>query len=249
MNVQDALANLDPDNDAHWTANGLPRMDVMQTLTHNEALTRQAVIDADPNFTREGVKMAEEAEEASEPGSVDRSCPVPDPEAAPAEPMPVMVEAADPNAAVPHSDEEVAEATPTEVPPPEAPLSTVERLRLLSAEKTIEMTQAYKDAEAAKKHADKLANDTLAIDQEIARLTPHDPKAATAGIKPYIAMQNKLRIEKAQRLNEFIIATGGAKPGDLRKALDVRSALDQAMQGRKPARGARRPAVRGTVAK
>lgn len=68
--LKDALESLDPANDAQWTADGLPRMDVVETLVDNKAITRKDVTEADPEFCRwvanlrrEAAQKAKEAEE------------------------------------------------------------------------------------------------------------------------------------------------------------------------------------------
>ena len=48
-----ALAKLDPANDAQWTKDGLPKLDIMSELTGDPKLTRKAVTNASPTFTRE----------------------------------------------------------------------------------------------------------------------------------------------------------------------------------------------------
>ena len=52
MEIKEALAQLDPKNDEHWTADGAPRVDVVASLTGNKDLKRQDITDADPTFTR-----------------------------------------------------------------------------------------------------------------------------------------------------------------------------------------------------
>ena len=67
MTLKDALETLDPANDAQWTADGLPRMDVVETLVDNKAITRKDVTEADPELCREVVtKRREEAPKAKE---------------------------------------------------------------------------------------------------------------------------------------------------------------------------------------
>lgn len=68
--LKDALESLDPANDAQWTADGLPRMDVIEKLIDDKAVTRKDVTEADPEFCRwvatvrrDEAKEAKEAEE------------------------------------------------------------------------------------------------------------------------------------------------------------------------------------------
>ena len=65
--LKDALESLDPANDAQWTADGLPRMDVVETLIDNKAITRKDVTEADPEFCREvATRRRDEAQKAKE---------------------------------------------------------------------------------------------------------------------------------------------------------------------------------------
>lgn len=51
--VVEALGKLDPTNDNHWTADGLPRIDTVRMFAGNQALTREAITAAIPNFSRQ----------------------------------------------------------------------------------------------------------------------------------------------------------------------------------------------------
>jgi len=68
--IVDALKKLDPTNDAHWTDDGLPRMDVMKELTGNNFTTREAVTTALPGFNRAsaGEQTQDGAAQASDAG-------------------------------------------------------------------------------------------------------------------------------------------------------------------------------------
>lgn len=66
MEIKEALAQLDPENDAQWTNYGLPLVDVMRTLTGNEELTRQLITEAEPEFNREAARAARPVQEEVE---------------------------------------------------------------------------------------------------------------------------------------------------------------------------------------
>lgn len=51
--IADALAQLDPKNDNHWTASGEPRIDTVKALTGDQTVTRAMVEAANPGFNRE----------------------------------------------------------------------------------------------------------------------------------------------------------------------------------------------------
>lgn len=48
-----ALAQLDPANDAHWTDDGLPRIDAVAAITGNQFVKRKDITDAAPGYTRD----------------------------------------------------------------------------------------------------------------------------------------------------------------------------------------------------
>lgn len=50
--VREALGNLDPANEEHWTQDGLPRLDAVEALLGGNA-SRKLITDAAPDFTRE----------------------------------------------------------------------------------------------------------------------------------------------------------------------------------------------------
>ena len=52
MDIKEALGTLDKSNDDHWTADGLPRIDVVSAIV-GEKVTRAQISEADPDFTRE----------------------------------------------------------------------------------------------------------------------------------------------------------------------------------------------------
>ena len=53
-----ALLKLDVNNDAHWTTDGLPKIEMVRMLAANPTLTRAELTDASPEFTRQKVKAA-----------------------------------------------------------------------------------------------------------------------------------------------------------------------------------------------
>lgn len=67
--IVEALSMLDHDDDSVWTADGLPKVDVVRGLLGNDALTRAEITDAAPDFVRHSKPDKEEfdgQEEASQ---------------------------------------------------------------------------------------------------------------------------------------------------------------------------------------
>ncbi len=246
MSIKDSLAKLDPANDEHWTDDGLPRMDVLQAQPGNSRLTRKQVTDADPSFSRASVLDAEKVDEAlDEDKAYDEADGAKALEVLEAKEAEVMVEAQEPT-----GGETVAEAATLPEPPeiatqaPVAPVLT--EIQALQASLKVH-EDAMLDADRTKEAADKAmkaSSDAVnAINRKIEVLTIADPQAATAGIRDYIEMQNKLRLDRAMKAKEFM-GNSGAKPSDVAKALEVRSPIDKAFLGRKLPRGTQRPQAR-----
>lgn len=52
MEILEALATLDVENDEQWTSDGLPKVDVVSELTENDKLKRADIMAAAPEYTR-----------------------------------------------------------------------------------------------------------------------------------------------------------------------------------------------------
>lgn len=57
MELLTALAQLDPLEDAHWTTDGVPRLDILATMLGVPAVTRAQLRAVAPEFTRENPKL------------------------------------------------------------------------------------------------------------------------------------------------------------------------------------------------
>lgn len=243
------VTQLDPTNDELWTADGLPKVDVVQKGLGNDNITRQAITNAAPSFSRESLQKSrdEAAEkpiaEATDPQKVDRSAPQPEPVV---DEKPIVAEP-------PQQTEPVPEATiPAPEPGPELVAEPpteekglpedqpeLERLEAELAVKTDLMNEAQVRATAARKDADSLSNEVNALNRRIDALIKHDPNANTSGVRAYLAQQHKNREERAGAIKRFVAATS-MDPRDVAKALGP-APIDAAMRSRKPARGAARP--------
>jgi hypothetical protein len=67
LKILDALRQLDPDNDEHWTTQGQPRLDVVGDIL-DATVTRAEVTAAAPEFSRDAARIpASEPESEPEP--------------------------------------------------------------------------------------------------------------------------------------------------------------------------------------
>ncbi len=260
MNINEALSSLDPANDEHWTADGLPRMDAVQALVGSSDITREDVTNAAPDLTRETsaqkempdveahpeVEATPEAagevvgEVTDEPrveveGDVITGDPAddwhPDPEPEDEDDAPPSIPAPTPTPPTPEP-----EPVHVETAPPTETELLQERLDDL----TVQMLAAQRDQEEAKREAARLADEVNTINRQMDQLIKHDPNHGTAGTRAYLKKQNELRIERGKRLERFTKAVD-VHPQEFMRALDPRTPIDRAMQGRKPPRGTRRP--------
>ncbi len=242
MNIKQALESLDPSNDEHWTADGLPLMDVMSELVGGHGnLTRAQVTDASPDFTRQSAAEKIVADGAAELENADGEAP--NAEEGEAE---ASKEASQTEEVADH--EELVETVEQSGKSTEEAPSVVEQptpaeangLDAQLAEATEKMIQAQKTAATAKEEANAAADEVNAINRRMDALVKSDPNHATAGIRAYINQQNKNRLNRAAGLTRFIEATG-VDPAHVAKAIDPRAPIDRAMHTRKPGRGTTRP--------
>lgn len=54
--LAEAIGQLDPENDAHWTAQGLPAMDAIENIMGSKSVTRADVNAAADGYTRDKAK-------------------------------------------------------------------------------------------------------------------------------------------------------------------------------------------------
>jgi hypothetical protein len=62
-----ALSKLDPANDQHWTAGGLPRLDIVKEFAKESSLIREQLELAAPGFSRTNLVLPEAAASAPAP--------------------------------------------------------------------------------------------------------------------------------------------------------------------------------------
>jgi hypothetical protein len=225
--IRDALFKLDVNNDAHWTSDGLPRLEVVKSLSNESVLTREQLTAAVPGFTR--VNAVLPAEDAT-------AAPIQKNETAAAAPKP---------AATPWGAPVVSDA-----PVKDAPASDEEkqvladdlqdaRGQLAQAEADLKSVIAAKDELDRRYHEAQKRVDQAQLKIEKAG----GQETSQQAIAGYHARQRQLLADKAaktQQWKEFTKETG-------LKLKDVipqgRSALDAAMS-RKNTRGTGRPGAK-----
>lgn len=240
MKINEALRKLDVENDQHWTADGMPKMGVVEELVGDKSITRKDVTNAAPDFNREAIRtqMQEQASN-SEQGTADH------------EPEPLVEE--------PEKDA-AKTAKPTGPLTSSSPVESVE----VKENKSRQAERAARVKEACKEFSE--LTDIEELDSEIQGMEEQVTsilKAISEGkedildieevlgaaqaqrnslvpetsnstaIQDYIKSQNKQRAERAKRAKEI------SKHFDL-SSFQTKAPIDAAMS-RKNKRGASRP--------
>lgn len=219
--ILEFLAQLDPTNDDHWTANGSPKLQVVREMASYD-FSRADILNAAPHFSRENPVLpnteaentepeAEEAPDAEEEGLRQEEGQVIDQEA-------------------------IANALYGDL---ESMRQLVSGLGTKDLEVVIEMAQdqynQMQDQLAEMENLRRNLKINMAVTKSILQKKSPDIDNMTA-IQEYIASQQGNRIQRHQKAQEIRRLVGN----DL-GSIDPRSMLDRAM-ARKRARGAARPA-------
>lgn len=223
MNIQETLARLEPGNDAHWTADGMPRLDIIQGLMGDGSLSRKMVIDAAPDFTRASAQAAvdqsaDKAAEVLEPHEEDRA----------------PYDTSDPSWVLTARKEDVFK----------------DEASIVEAQGAVSdlITGWNRDIEHLKKRILEANVLQRRLDRVLQRVLATKPKDQTDPIQMYLRRQNENRARRAERAQAFVAK--GISQKDLALAISGKSQIDLALGQRKPAPGTTRPnpriPVRGT---
>ena len=236
MDLEEALLKLDPKNDDHWTEGGAPRVDVLKEMTENSGLTRQAISDAAPHFTRENPTL-----EATDPDAKDDETSSDSPAEGAGDNGDPDLPTAEEEAA--HDEEiELADAENLTIWDAEDPAKFYNRLMAMDIKEAEEAATFSSNAaqellkqraaldKAIKTHHQNMAN----AKNRVAALTPKNK--AQQDIMDHIRKQRELRAAKMGGISAIKSALGI----DKNVKLDGRAPIDQAFD-RKRERGTQRP--------
>jgi len=238
MEIREALGRMDPADDSQWTADGLPRVDVVNELC-GEAHNRVDVTNAAPTFTRETLielhrqRASEQPEEVEE--VVDE---VEEEEQGEEEELPPVIE--------PAVDEG---PLPTDLP------SLDEVMKMQRADVLASYPLTIRCKEAVSERINDKLREKSAIENELKQLNAkvqllsraeaahlrNNPRLAKMDpVKAYLESTKKARAERAYRAKRYVEA--GTTRDDVVKQLDGRSGLDKALNATGKGRG--RPQAR-----
>lgn len=218
----DVLKKLDPANDNHWTADGLPRLDTVKMLASSQSLTREQVSAEAPGFCRANAADWQPGQGGNTGAdeNADPSAPQ-----APANPIPAPVAPVTP----------VQETKQPEVAKQTEADSEIDALEKALAEQAtkVEALRQEKDKLNAQFEEERTKEDDLRAKVEAKR--PHGESTACA-IQGYLESQKRILEERAAK--KELLKESGINLKELSQGL--RAPIDAAM-ARKDGRGAQRP--------
>ena len=225
MNIKDALAQLDPQNNDHWTGDGLPLVQAVSDLVGKD-VSRKEVTDALPGFSRAlAIKNATGTQVASQVVNT----PTASEQAAQTQSAtPTQVTENGDNGA-PNDEDQVQQTKSDEMEDgsgdADVNLSLADVLQ--QAQKTLEAKRKEKaQADAALKQAEKAHDAALVAYEESVANNNSQPLA----IQQYLQSQVKAAEEKKARID--IITASGLDLNTLTESLKG-SPLDEAMKNKR----------------
>lgn len=221
MPLEAALAQLDPANDTHWTAEGLPAMAVLADLVGGP-VKREDVKAVAPDLTRETAASPTAAPETTKGGDDD------------AQGQEVSTyQPGDEEEVI--DDEALLEMTITDLG---GDLDAMDEYLAASDRFLAEMHRTMEDIKAKLELQSRRADIVTRVRDKLRKANPN---ASGQAIRDYLKRQKVARAEKAERAQAFIAA--GTTARDVADQLRIKSPIDAAMAQRKPAPGSTRPAL------
>lgn len=225
MNIKDALAQLDPQNNDHWTGDGLPLVQAVSDLVGKD-VSRKEVTDALPGFSRAlAIKNATGTQVASQVVNT----PTTNEQAAQSQSATTTQTTENGDNGAPKDEDQVQQTKSDEMEDGSGDANVDLSLAdvLQQAQKTLEAKRKEKaKADAAVKEAEK-AFDLALVEYEQSIATNNSQPLA---IQQYLQSQVKAAEEKKARID--IITASGLDLNTLTESLKG-SPLDEAMKNKR----------------
>lgn len=213
VNILSALRQLDVNNDNHWTADGAPRLETVRMLAKDPAVSREALTQVAPGFSRAKGLPDVPAGIPAQPAVAPVAAPIAAVQAPAAEtaPEPAPEPATDP---VPEPEREVVRCE----------ITSKERALLELARAKAELAHAQSNAARAQEAVDAIiAAEQKAVTKQDFCLT----------VRGYLDSQESIRQHRAAQM-------AAMRGIDLKAILPTRAKIDQAFS-RRTERGTQRP--------
>lgn len=190
-----ALALLDVGNDAHWTAEGLPRIDTVRLLASDQSLTREDITSAAPTFSRTSPLQAATATDAGNGTGENTGAPATVVNSDASATNTTVTSTEDAGSAQGGSDVEDGEGTTDENGQRIAQLEA----ELTGAQEKLAQSQLRKsEADRAFEAARSATDEIIQKLESLKRLTPTGD-----AVRGYLSQQLKHRLERAEKLREL----------------------------------------------
>lgn len=215
--IRAALAKLDPMEDAHWTDDGLPRLDAVAAALGAESVQRKAVTDAAPGFNRDKAIDA-----ATNPAPV-----VDAPRTGGTEPgdEPATHEIASRPDCAPEGDPEILL-----MPMPQV-MGDIDLLERAMAELDRQEQALLAERAELNKRIEELQGKSDVVKRQHSRLWKADPNRRIEQVRAVQAAHFRVSAERQRRTEEVLGGPDAAKR--LREALNAgTSPLDAALKSR-----------------
>lgn len=199
--ILEALGKLDPTNDAHWTSDGLPRVDTVRLLAANPALDRDQITAAAPGFSRQTPGLQAATAPASAPAPVVTPPVAPVAADAAAQPVGDAGASAGDNASL-NADLENESTDPADV---------LAHLQVRKSEVEAELAEFDAQMAKANEYRQSLVARHDDIVNELANL---NPQGATNAIQAYQESQKRQAQQRAETLQS--LRDGGVNLSTLR---------------------------------
>lgn len=220
--ILEALKKLDAGNDAHWTSDGLPRLDMVRLLASDQTVGREDIAQVAPGFTRTSLDLPGQATGGAAPVVIADAQAV----------AGALVQAGDAGAAT------LGQSDPADqLDELESAVETIDRTDLTLREQHDELvdTLAEMDAALASFNIER-AKVVAELDNLILALEAAEPKTANSAIQGYLAAQNanaQRRAAEVQAMREQ-----GINPEALLRIMGSRAPVDAARQRKQKIDGA-----------
>lgn len=241
--ILEALSQLDPLNDDHWTSDGAPRMDAVEHIVGDRSITRKDIVNAAPDFNREKAS-APPPDDEEEEGTTETDTEAQENEDSSDNEQNDPELGANDEGSDNDEQEETDQEDDEERPALEIPTGMTEQefvawilkvhpKDLADVEDALkdQLNQIARGIEEARALMVRLRGAVTFVSQRIQRVVPGATNQEAIG--DFIRAQAEARAAKVARRNEIL---KGVKPDEL----DPRAPIDAAM-ARKTKRGTQRP--------
>lgn len=263
MNIEQAISQLDPANDEHYTMDGDPRVDVVSEMV-GKSVSRQEITAAAPMYSRAGAAAASSTDV---PPPVEPAPVAPAPEPAPEPESETEAPVDDPPAPEPAPDPELDDGDMVDGMPKRTrrtaelqegdsvldlvPMGEIARSAELTERALREMEARIVTATRAKDQAEadleKLYEWNDILTRHMDRMTRTNPNKLTSEVQAVLKRGQETRAVRTDRARRFIEA--GTTAVDVAAELHTGCKLDQVMAQRKAGLGGRRSAPRPLMSK